>query len=165
MYAAILPQAATVAVELLFAGRAANDLDAVFRRSSAWKAGAEHLVVASPAASHSAAACAEYLGTMAHVAESPAAGALQSCAGEALHAAPLDVATGVAAAGGRRLGATCALMTRFGSVAEADAFLQLPPCDALRTGDARCPGEALVDVVFELEAVEQEATSAVQTTL
>lgn len=159
-YATTLPQVAEAAVEVLFCSTVAKDLDAIFRRSDAWKAGAEHVLVAGAAAGQRAAACAEYVSTLAQVAESPAVGALQSCAGAAPRAALLDAASG-GAAGASDLGAASAMMSRFGSVAEADDFLQLPPCGALRTGDARCPGVALVDVVFEIEAVEQESSSAV----
>lgn len=54
------------------------------------------------------------------------------------------------------------LMSRFQTVEEAQAFSKLPPCDALRQGDSRCPGLAIQEIVFEIEPVQgSEGAAAV----
>lgn len=46
------------------------------------------------------------------------------------------------------------LMSRFPTVEEAQMFSKLPPCDALRQGDSRCPGVSIQEIVFEIEPVQ-----------
>lgn len=54
------------------------------------------------------------------------------------------------------------IMSRFQTVEEAQAYSKLPPCDALRQGDTRCPGVSVQEVIFEIEPIQgSEAASAV----
>lgn len=66
------------------------------------------------------------------------------------------------AAGKQGTAARQVLMSRFQTLEEAQAFAKLPPCDALRQGDSRCPGLSVSEIIFEIEPVQgSEGVAAV----
>eukprot|EP00892_Ulva_mutabilis_P001963 jgi/Ulvmu1/11768/UM008_0182.1 len=149
--------------EALFTGTIPKDMDSMFRRADRWAAGAEHLafVANNPAcpSEEPEFQLDEYTQLLTQVAESPVAGSIQSMAGPMVaqsgrmseHAPAVNVADDAN---------SHMIMSRFLSVEEAQAFSQLPPCDALRHGDNRCPGLSVQEIIFEIEPVQGSKNSS-----
>ncbi|CAL8462957.1 g2491 [Coccomyxa elongata] len=123
---------------VLFEGRVASDLEAIFCRGSEWNSGAEHIFIfkATPRATFEE--VDQHLTQLAALAESSLAGALQTTHGKIWSSEFEDS------------GGTHAMLTRFETQKQLQAFLRLPPCAALLSAVNNSPVSALVSFAYNI---------------
>lgn len=141
------------AIELLLHGQVAKDMDAIFRRSAAFAQGHEHLMLLAQRPAATADDTDQYVDLLGQVAESAAAGAIQGVAGGA------QARCWAPGQGAQSFGCSHALMSRFTTASEVQAFRALPPCAALLDAQSQAPLDLLADVAFHVEPANEGQSS------
>lgn len=141
-------------VQVALEGSIARELEGMFRRGGEYAEGSELLLLLAPppgsatgaaAGGEAEGGAADFASRLAALAESAAGGALQASCGGTL---PLP---GGSSGTDPRAHATHALLARFPTGAQADAFWATPPCAAAAAGDPRLPLHAHSALVFAVE--------------
>jgi len=166
--------AAPGVLRMAFEGCIAKEIEGMFRRGGEYAEGTELLLlfvtpgsssgggggggaaaagggaVESSTAAHQA---HSFLARLASLAESAAAGALQASAGQAV-----SCSRGGGAGEPPGQLPSHVLMARFPLRAQADAFLNTPPCVAAAAGDARLPLHAVAAFALQVEPGDEGVT-------
>lgn len=138
---------------VLFDGRVASDLEAIFCRGSEWDSGAEHIFIFKATPHATSREVDEYLTQLAAMAESSLAGALQATHGKILSSKFEDS------------GGTHAMLARFETQKQLQAFLRLPPCAALLSAVNSTPVSVLVSFAYNIAPPNDSRSTAPQSNL
>ncbi|BDA48047.1 hypothetical protein COCOBI_11-3040 [Coccomyxa sp. Obi] len=138
---------------VLFEGPVASDLEAIFCRGSEWDSGAEHIFIFKATPQATSREVDEHLKQLAALAESSLAGALQTTHGKISSSSYEDS------------GGTHAMLTRFETQKQLQAFLRLPPCAALLSAVNNLPVSALVSFAYNIAPTNNSRSTSPQSNL
>jgi len=133
--------------EVAWASSVASDLGSIYRQGDEWSTGVEHLLMIVDNPGYGDGVTTDLplmISQLGEVAESSKAGAVQCSGGIALEE------TTIAMSG--------LLMARFMDAMQLDTFTRSPPYQALWDGNKRLPGQALINVTFNIAPADEQQT-------
>mmetsp|Transcript_13184 Transcript_13184/g.33860 ORF Transcript_13184/g.33860 Transcript_13184/m.33860 type:complete len:326 (-) Transcript_13184:77-1054(-) len=133
--------------EVAWASSVASDLGSIYRQGDEWSTGVEHLLMIVDNPGYGDGVTTDLplmISQLGEVAESSKAGAVQCSGGIALEE------TTIAMSG--------LLMARFMDAMQLDTFTRSPPYQALWDGNKRLPGQALINVTFNVAPADEQQT-------